>query len=292
LKIHSRPVPVLGGAAVVAATLLALALTGDFPATAVVAAAALALAGGTADDLRPLRPARQLVLQAAVAAIVLAAFDPSLVAALGLFALVVACTNAVNVVDGQDGLAGGLGAISATGLALCLADTGSPGEQLGLVLAGALCAFLAWNRPPARIFLGNGGAYAVGTLLAALAAMLIEEDGARGIAPAVLCLGVFFFDLAFTVVRRMGTSELATGDRMHSYDLLSAVVNSRGWATLAFWAAGGVAAGGALLADAAGPAAAGMLAAGGGAVGVVCGRLLWLRRDHLEPSHGRSVAAT
>jgi UDP-GlcNAc:undecaprenyl-phosphate GlcNAc-1-phosphate transferase len=286
LKIHARPVPVLGGLAVVAATLVALAIAGDLPPVAVVAAAALALAGGTVDDLRPLRPAGQLLLQAVAAGILVAGFEPGVLGALGLLVLVLACTNAVNVVDGQDALAGGLAAIAATGLALALAGPSPERAAIGFALAGALCAFLAWNRPPARVFLGNGGAYAVGALLAALAAMVVEEDGARGLATALLCLGVFLFDLAFTVVRRLGSAALATGDRLHSYDLLSAAAGGRGRSTLAFWAAGALAVALALGADATGGAGAVASLAAALTLAGACGHLLWSRRAQPLPPRG------
>ena len=291
LKIHAEPVPVLGGVAVTGAAFAALALAGHWPATAVAVAAALLVAGGLLDDARPLQPAAQLLLQVAAAAILLSgAFEIGAAGALGLFVLVFACTNAVNLIDGQDGLAGGLGVISALGLAALLAGTSPPDAALGLALAGALAGFLAWNRPPARIFLGNGGAYAVGAILAVLAAMVVEADGPRGIVPALLCLGVFLFDLGFTVARRIGSDALASGDRLHSYDLLSVELGSRSKATLAFCGAEALAVGLALIADAMPPAAAVVAAVAAASAAALWGRRLWsrsgnARRAELRQAH-------
>jgi UDP-GlcNAc:undecaprenyl-phosphate GlcNAc-1-phosphate transferase len=284
LKIHSRPVPVLGGVAVVAA-----ALATALPGASVVAAAVFLLAAGVLDDSRPLSTAIRLFLQVLAALILAAGLDATAPAAAGLVVLVLATANAVNIVDGQDGLAGGLGAIAALGMALLLRDAPAGEETLALALAGSLMGFLVWNRPPAGIFLGNGGAYAVGVLLAALAAMVVADQGASGIPPALLCLGVFLFDLAFTVARRLGTRKLAVGDRLHSYDLLSVELGSRGRATLAFWGLGVIAALVAAGVDAL-PVGAGLLvaAAAAGAAGLWA-RQLWAR--HLATTRLPRAAA-
>jgi UDP-GlcNAc:undecaprenyl-phosphate GlcNAc-1-phosphate transferase len=144
----------------------------------------------------------------------------------------------VNMTDGQDGLAGGLAALAALGLGVI---TGEGGMALGLGLSGALSAFLIWNRPPARIFLGNGGAYAVGTMLGVLAVQAAREapNPWTGLLAAGAVLGVFAFELLFTILRRvLSRRPLIPGDRLHSYDLASTVVESRTRTTLLFWAVG------------------------------------------------------
>jgi UDP-GlcNAc:undecaprenyl-phosphate GlcNAc-1-phosphate transferase len=243
LKIHRRPVPVLGGLAVVLAAFAALALTGDEPPLVVVAATGIAFAAGFVDDIRRLAPLVQAALQIAGGIVLVAGgFDLAGLGAFGPLAvivLVVAGANSVNFIDGQDGLAGGLVAIACLGLAGVAAGV----APLGLAVAGALAAFLLWNRSPARIFLGNGGAHALGTILAVLAIGAIGADGWRGFFAATLCLGIFAFELAFTVARRLGSRSLSVGDRLHSYDLLAAEIGSRGRTTLAFWTLGAVAAG-------------------------------------------------
>jgi UDP-GlcNAc:undecaprenyl-phosphate/decaprenyl-phosphate GlcNAc-1-phosphate transferase len=252
LGIHDRPVPLLGGAAVVLAALVGVAVTGDVSPWG-AGAVALALAVGLADDVRVLPVWLRLVGQAAaggllvLAGLRLEALGP--LAGVAVVVLVVLLANAVNIVDGQDGLAGGLGLIAAVGL-VSVAGWGvaDPAGVAGMALAGALVPFLAWNLPPARIFLGNGGAYAVGTLLAVPAAQL----GATwpGLVAATLCLGVFAFELVFTVVRRaMARVPVTTGDRGHSYDAVATAVASRTRSTLLFWLLGIGAAGAALLVE-------------------------------------------
>jgi UDP-GlcNAc:undecaprenyl-phosphate GlcNAc-1-phosphate transferase len=154
---------------------------------------------------------------------------------------VVACCNAVNMIDGQDGLAAGLGAIAALGLAGVLAVSGLT-ATLPLAVTGALMGFLVWNRPPARVFLGDGGAYAVGVLLAASAAQA-TAIGWHGLLAAGVCLGVFAYELVATILRRLVSAEpTVRGDRDHSYDRLGVRIGSRTTATIVMWALGVVAA--------------------------------------------------
>lgn len=250
LKIHSKPVPVLGGLAVVASTLGALWGLGPRPAVAVVGAVVLALGTGLMDDIRSLSPRTRVLLEAAAGVILVAGglrLEPlGPFGGAGVVLIVLACTNAVNLLDGQDGLAGGLAAIAALGLAALAGPGGAAG--LGLALAGGLAGFLVWNRPPARIFLGDGGAYAVGIILAILAARATATGGWHGLLAAGVSLGVFAFELALTIIRRVCSRDpLSGGDRLHSYDVLARRTRNRPVVTLAFWALGGLCAGLALV---------------------------------------------
>ena len=255
LKIHARPIPLTGGPVVVLAALLGVGFTGH-GAPWVAAATCLALGGGMVDDARTLPPWVRLIVQAASGALLVAGglrLEP--LGALGGPALVlatVACCNAVNMIDGQDGLAGGLGAAAALGLAGVLASFGHS-TALPLAVAGALVGFVIWNRPPAHVFLGDGGAYAVGVLLVASAA-LATADGWHGLLAAGACLGVFAYELISTIARRM-TSAAPTirGDRDHSYDRLASRLGSRARSTLVMFALGTVASLAGIATDRVGP---------------------------------------
>lgn len=266
LKIHEDAVPTTGGLAVLAAALGAAAIFGSLPSE-VVLAAGLCFAVGLVDDLKGL-PAWARVLLQGLAGVILVAGGTDMASLgplgpVGVVLLVLALTNAVNIIDGQDALAGGLAALAAAGLALVAAlGSDSAGASLGLALAGALVGFLVFNRPPARIFLGDAGAYGVGVVLAALAARPAETVGWQGILVSGICLGVFAFEIAFTVARRLwGGGRLTGGDRFHSYDLL-AESHDRFRVTVVFWAAGFVCAASAAAVILAGPyVGAGLLAA-------------------------------
>jgi UDP-GlcNAc:undecaprenyl-phosphate GlcNAc-1-phosphate transferase len=282
LKIHTAPVPVLGGLGVVTAALGALLVAGaDLPLPA-VAGVVMATAIGLVDDARP-QPASVRVVALAVAGVPIAVGLPldelGPAARVGVVVLLLLMANAVNLIDGQDGLAGGLGAIASVGLAAVIAANGAD-PVLALVVAGALVGFLAWNLPPARVFLGNGGAYGLGALLTVLAAQATIGHGWHGLLAAALCLGVFAFELTFTVVRRLaGSQGLAVGDRRHSYDLLGRSRGNRDRSTLALWTLGAVSAGAGYASDQVSLAAAGAMLGVAFVIGTAAGGRLW--RDAL-----------
>ena len=245
LTIHSGSIPVTGGFAVTGAALAAIAVDGSAPVVSVAGAALLALAVGTADDAVGLPPwARVLGLAAAGGVLALGAPGTALGDAGTVVTVIaaVATANAVNVMDGQDGLASGLALIAALGLAGMSALGGfGAGTASGLALAGGLVAFLLWNRPPARVFLGNGGAYSVGVLLAAAAMLGPGSGGWKGLLAAGTCLGVFVFEAAHTVTRRLRSkAHVTAGDREHTYDVL-AYLMGRTRSTLTMWAVGAAA---------------------------------------------------
>jgi UDP-GlcNAc:undecaprenyl-phosphate GlcNAc-1-phosphate transferase len=240
LKIHARPVSQLGGPAVVAATLVALAVAGSWPPAAVGAAVAGATVLGVLDDAKPLPPLpRAIGLALAGAAVALGGWTIEPLGVLGGVAAAVAVfasANAVNLVDGQDGLAGGLVAIGALGVA-AVARIGGSDPATGLALAAALVAFLWWNREPARVFLGNGGAYGVGVLLAVAAIEAARADLAA-VGGVVVCLGVLEAELVLTILRRLRRGgRLTEGDRDHSYDVVAVRLGSRRRSTTWFWIA-------------------------------------------------------
>jgi UDP-GlcNAc:undecaprenyl-phosphate/decaprenyl-phosphate GlcNAc-1-phosphate transferase len=287
LKIHDRPVPVLGGAAVVVALLTTVQLFGvGTPWT--IAAVAVAFMTGLIDDVRPLAPWSRVVLLGVAGALLGAnglletLLGPLAIPAVILLAL--ACANGVNILDGQDGLAGGVAAAGAAGLAVVAnATAGGITAGMGFALSGAVLGFLFWNRPPASIFLGNGGAYAVGVSLAALAAGVADEAGWAGVAAAAMCLAVVAFELAFTVVRRaVDRASLTAGDRDHSYDLVALEVGSRRLCTAIFLTAAIVLSGvgATLFAAPFGVGVAATLVTAGFAS--VWGARLWSRRDRVS----------
>lgn len=188
-RLHTRPTPRLGGVGIavgLASALLVAAATGA-PASpprawaASVAVLAAAFAVGLLDDLRlrgrELSAGRKLLLQAGVGALAaglglrvdLSAWGPWGGASLGAAGAVVtalwlvAVVNVVNFMDGSD-------AIVATTVAVLLAAAGSAAPQAGagtlLPTAAACLGFLAWNAPPAKIFMGDGGSHLLGAAVA------------------------------------------------------------------------------------------------------------------------------
>ncbi len=283
LKLHARPVALAGAAVAAGALAGAWPWLGGERRMWFVVAVVVALAAGLVDDIRPISPWIRLAAQV-LAGVCLAAggltFAP--LGPLGGVAVViatVAACNAVNMVDGQDGLATGLGAFAAAGLAGVAAAAGMS-TAVATATAGAALGFLAWNRPPARAFLGDGGAYALGVLLVVASATAATDW--PGLFAAAVCLGFFLVELASTVVRRRWSSAPAVlGDREHAYDRLAEALGSRTASTLACWACGALLALGAQAVARLQPASA--LAAAAGA-GVACtGWLLTAARPIPRP---------
>jgi UDP-GlcNAc:undecaprenyl-phosphate/decaprenyl-phosphate GlcNAc-1-phosphate transferase len=282
LKIHTEPKPLTGGIGIVAATLVAAGVASGIEPL-VVASIVLLLAVGVVDDLIGLPPLVRLVAEVGAGALLLTDVRVALLGDLGFVVLLVAvpaAANAVNIVDGQDGLAAGLATLATFGMTAIIATEGGDAD-LGLALAAALVAFLVWNRPPASVFLGDGGAYAVGGLLVVLAAASsVTWESMLG---SLVCMSVFILELASTMVRRaFARTSLVSGDRSHMYDLLAVRLASREQSTAAVVAAGAAAAGlGWVVAQA--PLATGVgIGAGVGGVGLLAALAL-LR------SHGRRL---
>ena len=196
-KIHNGPVPRLGGVGMILATIIALlvgtllSLRGILPpfVLPVVAGALLVFhILGLVDDFLNVPARRKLLVQVLGAAIVALGMylqllwyesgfvpgGPALWAIVLLaFLWTLSVTNAVNLIDGMDGLAGGVAAVAVIAAAITGISIQDAGVAMfGTVFAGAVLAFLMFNRPPASIFMGDcgslflGGAIAVTPLLA------------------------------------------------------------------------------------------------------------------------------
>jgi UDP-GlcNAc:undecaprenyl-phosphate GlcNAc-1-phosphate transferase len=219
LKVHAKPVPYLGGAALFVA--VGIVLLPTHPSWLIPLALACTL--GVIDDRFDVPPAIRVVAElgiGVVAGVVVPA--PGGAGWLVTAVIVVGLMNAVNLIDGLDGLAGGV--VTASVLALAVVDPGL--RALALPLAGALLAFLLYNRPPARIYLGDGGAYFLGAALGMLVALSLHGGPAHWFA-APLFVAVPAGDTAIAIARRLRAHRpLTMGDRSHVYDQLV----DRGWA--------------------------------------------------------------
>jgi UDP-GlcNAc:undecaprenyl-phosphate GlcNAc-1-phosphate transferase len=116
----------------------------------------------------------------------------------------IAIPNIVNLIDGFDGLAGGLGLF----MSMTLGLVGFHTEHFGLAwfaftMAGALMGFLIFNFPPARIYLGDGGAYLIGFTIASLSLSSSHKGSvAAALLVTVVGLGLPILDTAFALARR------------------------------------------------------------------------------------------
>lgn len=255
IKIHSTPMPRFGGLGLVGGTILGSAVLAPFSGQhqglwAVLSGALIMALTGAVDDLRTLRPSHKLAGQVIAGTVFVALTWRSMAAAglsgvqLGTYALVtvfflVFLSNAMNLLDGMDGLAAGTSLLSAGFLAI-IAWEGAAAE-LELLLAtfiGSCLAFLAYNRPPARTFMGDIGSLFLG-YVAGVAALRLgfpspESWSFPRVAGILLILALPLGDTSLAILRRMARGrDIMTGDRFHLYDGLSRRFGGKTWLTLA-----------------------------------------------------------
>jgi UDP-GlcNAc:undecaprenyl-phosphate GlcNAc-1-phosphate transferase len=248
-KIHVRAIPRLGGAAMlvafgvgVAVSLLASQLAGQGleEVTAqllpVLVGVTLVAGVGLFDDLRDLRPlaklAGQLVASVAVVALGLSFTDlatPWFTIQLGIFgplltiAWLVAVANAVNLIDGLDGLAGGVSLATLLAFGGMAASLHAPMVLMVTAAgAGAVAAFLVHNRPPASIIMGDAGSMLLGMLLGTSAVALVTRTPGHATLPAaVVALGVPLADMTWAILRRLAAGRsIFAADSSHIHHQL------------------------------------------------------------------------
>lgn len=131
-------------------------------------------------------------------------------------------TNAVNFVDGYNGLAGAVCAIMLAGIAYVAFLQGDHQVWAVAVSAiGAICGFLFWNWPRGLIFLGDGGAYLLGFLIAELVVMLVVRNAAVSPWFAVLVVSYPLVETMFTILRRLARrSNPGLPDAAHLHQLV------------------------------------------------------------------------
>ncbi len=247
-KLHTKPIALGGGLAILLSALLALAAAAgvarvvggfsfawDLQWTSLAIGCVAIVLLGIVDDRWTLRGRQKLLGQVVIATGIVATSKVvhhmdvlGLHIDLGVFAFPVTvlwllgAINAINLLDGADGMASTVGAILAAGFAAISAIKGQPLEcAISLALTGALLGFLVYNRPPATIFLGDAGSMLIGLVLGVLALWGSQkETTVLAIAPLAV-LAIPLFDSLIAILRRVLTGRsLYDTDRGHMHHLL------------------------------------------------------------------------
>ncbi len=213
LKTHEAPVAYLGGVAIYLAFLCALAFAYDFERSvlAILLAASIVVMLGLFDDLKVLSPGLKLIGQGVAALVLVKAgvtiqltfLPPPLATGLTVLWLI-GITNAINLIDVSDGLAAGVTSVAGVFLfVIALLSGDETIAMLTLCLVGSTLGFLAHNRPPASIYLGDTGSMFLGFMLGALTmrGQYTGEHRLGALAPVIL-LGVPIFDTLFVIGAR------------------------------------------------------------------------------------------
>lgn len=259
-KLHRGAISLGGGLALLATTAVGLCVAeavilpwGDlgsqatslWPGRWVVLAVAAGLITllGLVDDRYGLRGHTKLLCQFGITALVAFYWQPSgnidlfgWSVGIGVFSgpllmfWLLATINAVNLIDGADGVTAGYGVVAALGIAaIGLLNNHLAVVLVATVVSAALASFLVFNRPPATIFLGDCGSMLVGLLLGALAVLAVTESGAgQKILIPIALLAVPLFDSGIAVLRRLLTGRsIYTPDRGHLHHLLASWLEQR-----------------------------------------------------------------
>jgi UDP-GlcNAc:undecaprenyl-phosphate GlcNAc-1-phosphate transferase len=226
-KIHSTPIPRVGGIAVMTAYVAAFGLVMLLPVPAgsmmkahlsfminLAPAAALIFAVGLSDDLFDLRPWQKLLGQVAASGVaywggvrILHVAELPMPGWLSLPLTVfwlVGCTNAFNLIDGADGIAAGVGFFATiTMLLVALLQDHLTLQIVTVPLAGCLLAFLAYNFSPASIFLGDCGSLWIGFLLGCYGVLWVEKCSTLlALTAPVIAMSVPLLDTWLALLRR------------------------------------------------------------------------------------------
>jgi UDP-GlcNAc:undecaprenyl-phosphate GlcNAc-1-phosphate transferase len=221
-RVHKRPVPRIGGLAIVVGILVPMAIFMNLDGAylGILIGTALAALLGLVDDIWGVRPITKLGGMVLIALIPVVGYDvvfhniglPLIGyhdigwAAYPITILWIAgLANLVNLIDGMDALAAGIVAIAAFTFAVLAVSFGrNEAAILAMIVCGATLAFLRSNYHPAKIFMGDSGALALGFVLATVAVQGVLKTAATiAVVAPLLVMAIPILDTSFVVLKRL-----------------------------------------------------------------------------------------
>jgi UDP-GlcNAc:undecaprenyl-phosphate GlcNAc-1-phosphate transferase len=241
-KVHSAPVPRVGGLAMAAGLFVATLLTVELspPVQGLLLGLLVLVLFGLWDDRVNLGYGAKFAGQVIAVGICMTvggihigslAFGvvgavPPAISTLLTFVFLIGITNAINLADGLDGLAGGMALLCLCAIALFSVASGNTAvTAIALIEAGAVLGFLRFNTHPARVFMGDCGSQMLGLSVGALALLATQgETCALSAALPLLLLGLPIMDTLTVMLTRIraGRSPFAA-DRNHLHHRLLAL---------------------------------------------------------------------
>lgn len=249
-RIHATPTPRAGGLGIFAGSLIVLALARPEGLMFVLSALPAFIIGFAEDLSSSINPFKRLLMIAAGAGLGTAFMD-AVITDIGFMTLplviaipftvfaVTGVANAINIVDGMNGLASGVSILTFFFIALAAYLFGDTAIlAISLALMAATAGFFVFNFPKGRIFLGDGGAYFIGFAIAELSVMLVNRN--PGISPwfPLALMSYPVTEVAFTIFRRKVKKGLSPfmPDRAHLHSLLyKRVTKSNARTSSVFW---------------------------------------------------------
>jgi UDP-GlcNAc:undecaprenyl-phosphate GlcNAc-1-phosphate transferase len=221
-KVHKNPIPRLGGLGIYAGFLLGYILFGhpSLQMNSILIGSFIIIITGLCDDIKPIKPLPKLIGQIAAACILvfygnivlnnITVFGQDI--EFGIFAypitimFVVACTNVINLIDGLDGLSGGISSIFyLSTIIICFFQERFTGLEftLALIMLGSTLGFLFHNFNPARIFAGDSGAMFMGYVISVISLLGFKTTVMTSIFAPLAILAVPILDTLFAIIRRL-----------------------------------------------------------------------------------------
>jgi len=239
-KVHKKPMPRLGGLAIYLAFLICYMFFGNITSQmlSIVIASFVIVLFGIVDDINPLKARYKLIGQLIAACIIVFYGDIVLRDAyLGDYYInfgaispyltiffIVACINAINLIDGLDGLASGISTIYFATIGVIAVLTNRLGGLdiiLSILMFGSTLGFLVYNFPPAKTFMGDTGSQFLGFIIAIISLLGFKNVTFNSLVVPIAILAIPIFDTLFAILRRFFKGEsIGTPDKEHFHHQL------------------------------------------------------------------------
>ncbi len=240
-KVHKKPIPRLGGLGIFLAFLLGYILYGSVTTQmiSVLIGGFVIILTGIVDDINPIKARYKLICQI-ISAVVVVYYGGLYFTNITLFGyafyfpewlnmilstfFIVALVNAINLIDGLDGLAAGVSSIYFLTIAILgyfLNQLGGIDIILSLIMLGSTLGFLFHNFPPAKIFMGDTGSLFLGFMIAVIALLGYKVATVTSVIIPLIILFVPIFDTILAIIRRVLKREsIGTPDKEHLHHQL------------------------------------------------------------------------
>ena len=238
-KVHSKPMPRLGGLAIFLGFLFGYMLFGEPSSTmnSILIGSFIIVLTGAIDDIKPLKASVKFAAQL-MAAIVVTCYGKLLIQDitafghyldLNIFAypitifFILGCLNCINLIDGLDGLSAGISSIYFATIGIISIIMGKNGLDfvLTFIMLGSVLGFLVHNFHPASIFAGDSGSLFMGFMIAVIALLGFKSVTLTSLIIPLLILAIPILDTVFAIIRRLLKGEkISKPDKSHLHHQL------------------------------------------------------------------------
>ena len=238
-KVHSKPMPRLGGLAIFLGFLFGYMLFGEPSSTmnSILIASFIIILIGIVDDIKPIKASVKFLVQL-VSALIITIYGNLLIQDITFFGIyidfnifsylvtiffILGCMNCINLIDGLDGLAAGISAIYFATIGIITIIMGKMGLDfvLTFIMLGSVLGFLVHNFYPASIFAGDSGSLFMGFMIAIIALLGFKSVTLTSLIIPLLIFAIPILDTLFAIIRRLLKGEkISKPDKEHLHHQL------------------------------------------------------------------------